>query len=296
MLARGAKKLTLIYLANDVLQNSKKKGPEFNRDFRPVLPEAFKDSFKESDDKMKGSLDRLLGIWVERGVYEIEFLDSVRKAMCKKGKTVEPRESQNHKQNSESEKKPSEKKNSDVPPKKKKKVELSLREEIELEMQDGPGEPPTAEELIKALGDLENSASSDAAVRERIAALPPEVSDATLLEKLTDTAEADVLAQAVDEACVLLANYNSRLSDELTERKRVAKMLRNYIIAQKNTLVESESKLQEYRTRLDKVDSVHRELKSHVQSLPDLTLLPDVTGGLKPLPSAGDLFSTGDKD
>jgi len=54
--------------------------------------------------------------------------------------------------------------------------------------------------------------------------------------------------------------------------------------------------LQEYRTRLDKVDAVHRELKSHVQSLPDLTLLPDVTGGLKPLPSAGDLFSIGDKD
>jgi len=43
---RGAKKLTLLYLANDVLQNSKKKGQEFNRDFRPVLPEAYKDAFK----------------------------------------------------------------------------------------------------------------------------------------------------------------------------------------------------------------------------------------------------------
>lgn len=60
----------------------------------------------------------------------------------------------------------------------------------------------------------------------------------------TDTAEADALAQTVDEACVLLANYNGRLSDELTERKRVAKMLRNYIMAQKNALVESERKLQ----------------------------------------------------
>ncbi len=40
------------------------------------------------------------------------------------------------------------------------------------------------ENLIKALEDLENSASSDAAVRERIAALPPEVSDASLLGKL----------------------------------------------------------------------------------------------------------------
>ena len=42
-----------------------------------------------------------------------------------------------------------------------------------------------AEELIRALSDLEHSASSDAAVRERIAALPTEVSDVSMLEKLT---------------------------------------------------------------------------------------------------------------
>jgi len=110
-----------------------------------------------------------------------------------------------------------------------------------------------------------------------------------------DTSEADALAQTVDEACALLASYNSRLADELVERKRVAKMLRSYIISQKNALTESETKLQEYRSRLEKVDAIHKELKSHVQSLPDLTLLPDVTGGLKPLPSAGDLFSSGEQ-
>ena len=45
-----------------------------------------------------------------------------------------------------------------------------------------------AEELIRALTELEHSASSDAAVREHIAALPPEVSDVSLLEKLTGNA------------------------------------------------------------------------------------------------------------
>jgi len=47
----------------------------------------------------------------------------------------------------EAEKKPTEKKSADAPPKKKKKTELSLREEIEQEMQDGPGEPPTVSVL-----------------------------------------------------------------------------------------------------------------------------------------------------
>jgi regulator of Ty1 transposition protein 103 len=37
---------------------------------------------------------------------------------------------------------------------------------------------------VKALEDLESSASSDATVRERIAALPQEVSDVSCLEKL----------------------------------------------------------------------------------------------------------------
>lgn len=48
------------------------------------------------------------------------------------------------------------------------------------------GDPPEPEELIKALLSLENSASSDANIRERIANLPPEVSEIALLSKLED--------------------------------------------------------------------------------------------------------------
>lgn len=48
------------------------------------------------------------------------------------------------------------------------------------------GDPPEPEELIKALLSLENSASSDANIRERIANLPPEVSEIALLTKLED--------------------------------------------------------------------------------------------------------------
>jgi hypothetical protein len=36
---------------------------------------------------------------------------------------------------------------------------------------------------------------------------------------------------------------------------------------------------------------VRKELRAHLDNLPDLSLLPDVTGGLAPLPSAGDLFA-----
>lgn len=40
--AKVSRKLTFLYLANDVIQNSKKKGPEFTQDFAPVIVDAFK--------------------------------------------------------------------------------------------------------------------------------------------------------------------------------------------------------------------------------------------------------------
>lgn len=53
------------------------------------------------------------------------------------------------------------------------------------------------EELIRALTELENSASSDAVVREQIANLPPEVSEVAMLSKLEDKEQAAKLAAQV---------------------------------------------------------------------------------------------------
>lgn len=49
--------------------------------------------------------------------------------------------------------------------------------------------------------------------------------------------------------------------------------------------------MQEYNAKLVKVKDVQKEIQNHLKNLPDLTQLPDVTGGLAPLPSAGDLFN-----
>ena len=39
--ADSGRKLTLLYVANDVIQNSKKKGPEYRTEFVKVLPRVF---------------------------------------------------------------------------------------------------------------------------------------------------------------------------------------------------------------------------------------------------------------
>lgn len=63
------RKLMFMYLANDVIQNSKKKGPEFGKEFETVLPKAF-EHMKGFDEKTRERLNRLLHIWEERGVYD----------------------------------------------------------------------------------------------------------------------------------------------------------------------------------------------------------------------------------
>ncbi|KAJ8369626.1 hypothetical protein SKAU_G00096540 [Synaphobranchus kaupii] len=119
-----------------------------------------------------------------------------------------------------------------------------------------------------------------------------EVQDISLLEMITDKEAAENLSKTVDEACLLLAEYSGRLAAEPEDRRQLARMLTEYIQSQREALSEREKKLEEYKQKLARVTQVRKELKSHIQSLPDLSLLPNVTGGLAPLPSAGDLFST----
>ncbi|RXN34287.1 regulation of nuclear pre-mRNA domain-containing 1B-like isoform X1 [Labeo rohita] len=246
--AKSSRKLTFLYLANDVIQNSKKKGPEFTKDFEGVLVDACSHVAREGDEGCKKHMERLLNIWQERNLYRSDFIQQLKLAI----------------------------EDSDSP--KQKPADAAA--------------PQLTEELVKALQDLENAASGDAAVRQKIASLPQEVQDVSLLEKITDKQAADKLSKTVDEACLLLAEYNGRLAAELEDRRQLARMLTEYIQSQREALNEREKKLEEYKQKLARVTQVRKELKSHIQSLPDLSLLPNVTGGLAPLPSAGDLFST----
>lgn len=59
-----------MYLANDVIQNSKKKGPEYGLEFGKELAKAFKHiSINNCSSKTRNSLTRLLNIWEDRLVY-----------------------------------------------------------------------------------------------------------------------------------------------------------------------------------------------------------------------------------
>nr|XP_032830685.1 regulation of nuclear pre-mRNA domain-containing protein 1B-like isoform X2 [Petromyzon marinus] len=301
--AKPSRKLTFLYLANDVIQNSKKKGPEFGRDFGPVLVDAFGHVAREAEDSCKRPMERVLAIWQERAVFEADFIDQIRRAIGSLPGGDAPKKAAPDVSRQAEEKRPppvaaghASGNGGDKKAAKRRHEQVQVAKTEEEDDDDylvncSPREPPETEELIKALQELEQAASGDAAVRRRIAALPPEVQDPSLLSKIKDAPSAERLSRMVEEACVLLADYNGRLAAELDDRKQLARMLANYLRSQKELLAQKERKLEEYKQKLAKVTLVRKELRTHIQNLPDFSKLPASTKGLAPLPSAGDLFS-----
>ncbi|XP_039379400.1 regulation of nuclear pre-mRNA domain-containing protein 1A isoform X3 [Mauremys reevesii] len=212
--AKPNRKLTFLYLANDVIQNSKRKGPEFTKDFAPVIVEAFKHVSSESDESCKKHLGRVLSIWEERSVYENDVLEQLRQALYGDRKA------------------------------RKRTFEQIKVDENNCSAQSSPSDPPQTTDLIRALQELENAASGDAAVHQRIASLPVEVQDVSLLDRITDKESGEQLSKMVDDACMVLADYNGRLAAEIDDRKQLTRMLSDFLRCQKEVLAEKEHKLE----------------------------------------------------
>jgi len=256
--------MALMYLANDILQNSRRKGTEYSKEFQNVLPNAFMHCCQDQDPKTVETLKRILSIWLDRGVYNSTIINRLMKCCDQTGFGEEP----SHTPEEE-------------PPDSDEEVKFSAYD------MERPENPPDPDDLVKRLQELENSATQDAIVREKIANLPTEVTDPTYIDKVEDLASARKLQESINSACEVLAQYNSRLAAEQVDRQTSQKMLADYTLMQKFQLAVTEERLAEYETKLQKVTAVKKELQAHLENLPDLSKLPSPI----PLPSAGDLFA-----
>jgi regulator of Ty1 transposition protein 103 len=79
--AQPERKLALLYLANHILQEGRKKGMAFQEEFFKVLPKAITHMAKHSDDKAKRSLTRIVTVWEERRVFGTRHMKSFREAL-----------------------------------------------------------------------------------------------------------------------------------------------------------------------------------------------------------------------
>eukprot|EP00088_Acartia_fossae_P000201 TRINITY_DN10067_c1_g1_i1.p1 TRINITY_DN10067_c1_g1~~TRINITY_DN10067_c1_g1_i1.p1 ORF type:complete len:394 (-),score=94.22 TRINITY_DN10067_c1_g1_i1:588-1721(-) len=323
-----ARKLTFMYLANDVVQNSRRKGQEYVKEFSTILMKVFHHlSSLGLEDKTKQSLGRLLHIWGERQIFEKSLLQDVENMWSRKSKapldtstdsikSTATTPSRKHSSNSGGAQNAAE-----IAEERRKSDNIDIDEMLESPLRKlnqskdsshdtpsitqlleesttlsprlaspGSGDPPEPEELIVALQNLENAASSDAEVREKIAKLPPEVSEITKLEALTTAQQGRDLLVQVEAASSLLDDYNSRLQEELKERKRVGNMVSEFLSAQRELLAQAEERLEQYYEKLEKMKGMERDLRSHIAALPDIPVLPGSGSGLDALPRGGDLF------
>uniref|UniRef100_G3NM17 Regulation of nuclear pre-mRNA domain-containing protein 1A n=1 Tax=Gasterosteus aculeatus TaxID=69293 RepID=G3NM17_GASAC len=208
-----SRKLTFLYLANDVIQNSKKKGPEFTQDFAPVIVDAFKHVYRDGEEGCKKQLGRVLSIWQERAVYENNLLEQLSQVLYGEKKA------------------------------KKRPYEEIRPNDEDFASQSSPAEPPQTAELIRALQELENAASGDSVLRQRISSLPAEVQDTSLLHRITDKESGERLSRLVEEACMLLADFSGRLAAEIDDRRQLTRTLTVFLQSQKDGLTQNEQKL-----------------------------------------------------
>ncbi|XP_027204389.2 uncharacterized protein LOC113798100 [Dermatophagoides pteronyssinus] len=77
---KSDRQLVLFYLANDIVQNAKKKNlSHYLSEFMNALREACKVT---NDEKIINVIHRILNIWQERSVYNKEFINELRELLC----------------------------------------------------------------------------------------------------------------------------------------------------------------------------------------------------------------------
>lgn len=84
------KKLSLLYLCNDVVQQARsKRKQQFLDEFINVLPRALPMVYQSVDSSIKPKIERLLGVWQQRKIYSPQEIDTLKQTMKKK-KTNNP--------------------------------------------------------------------------------------------------------------------------------------------------------------------------------------------------------------
>jgi regulator of Ty1 transposition protein 103 len=76
--ASAERRLALLYLANHILQEGRKKGPAFQEEFYRVLPKALAHIGQHGDDKARKAVARLVAVWEERRVFGSRHVKSWR--------------------------------------------------------------------------------------------------------------------------------------------------------------------------------------------------------------------------
>ncbi|CAJ0598578.1 unnamed protein product [Cylicocyclus nassatus] len=262
--------VNLLYVANDVIQNSRKKNPEFMTKFYGVLEPAFRHAAKISGPELDKAMIKTLNVWRDRQIYNEEQLAPLD-AVIKRRKSSSNSGSNSHLAH----------------------VHAPLIPELFPASAAAP--PPEYDsesvstnvtEVLESLRKLDYPPSADAEVRHKIASYSEMIATPQSLDTIRNSAEAKKLLAEIDEAEPLVKEYCQRLADEMLERRNLQKLFDDMIVNVRATVDLHETLLKEVRRKEERARNDLAEVRKAFDSLPDLT---EVTEDA-PLPSLENLF------
>lgn len=76
--SNAAKRLTLLYLVNEIVQNSRaRRKDDFPNAFSPIMPEAAQTAYRSSSTDIQQKIRRLVEVWRARNVFEVPIQDAI---------------------------------------------------------------------------------------------------------------------------------------------------------------------------------------------------------------------------
>ncbi|CDW53748.1 regulator of nuclear mRNA [Trichuris trichiura] len=274
---RSRRILDLFYLANEVVQNSRKKHPAYVTLFEGVLEEALYSVVKCLNAEHLNKLKRTFDVWEMRKVFPFDFISGLRAIARGEVPTSNwLRRTKDSRSLRRSAGRPTEKDSGyEIPT-----DEEGIRRVL--------GGAPSAEEMLAMLELLENSPSADAETRERIAKFPPYLLDSAKIMAMEDPEERNKALKELHEAKVLVDEYNERLSKEMGNRAEIARRLRAFTEEVRRVAEIEGKRHMKMRKNLVKMAKDREELVEHLQSLPETTSAAN--GDQVKMPTAEELF------
>lgn len=248
-------RLTMLYLANDVLQNGKRKGvQQFIESFSDVLPE-HTPLFR--DERITKQVDRVFTIWAERSVFSSDFTKSLKEILHESKHSSSHHRSGSKREESSDDgtklSKEPEKKESGKP----KNPEV---ERIILEFK-----PEKAIDKIKKIKKVEIETSTKLT---NLTSRNMDVSSSEVLRKFKDRTHGQQFQKDFDEATRCLEEYIKALEKEVAERNELIRMLEDAKVYYDSQNGEARIVASAYKNFGNRVKALKKKLEAKTKTLP----------------------------
>uniref|UniRef100_A0A4W6FBJ4 Regulation of nuclear pre-mRNA domain-containing protein 2 n=1 Tax=Lates calcarifer TaxID=8187 RepID=A0A4W6FBJ4_LATCA len=238
-------RLNLFYLANDVIQNCKRKNAIVYRTaFAEVLPEAFLLVNHEGDPKVIKAVERILSIWEDRGVYSGTLIAELRSTLVKEESPPE------------------------TPVEQKTPIEskADLRSKIVAEF--------VPQTLIDQLSKYKRSLEEVDLREKQLAAMRVDICSSDALKKLKDKAGGKKFSKDFEEGSAQLQEFVKFLDKQSKTGPPLLEALSNADIFYEMQYKEVKIVANAYQTFANRVSHLKRKLDTLKSTLPDLDESP----------------------